>query len=108
MALTAPPAFVIADATGLTWVDRGGSFIAKPSGSSKAKPSYYVEQDVCGNNAYIRGGHSISISKLVDCAPIPVASLSLKARFSVGTAVLDMDPLLALVADELFVAMAAL
>lgn len=101
MALTAPPAFVAANIPA-TWLDRGGSYISKPTTSSKSKPTAYTEDDICGNEAYVRGGHSISISVLRDCAPINVATLSLKARFAAGTVKADMDALSLYLSNELF------
>lgn len=94
MALQAPPPFVIADYTGITdWEDRGGSFLSPSTTSTRSKPSGYVVKDVCGNNAYVKGGLSITVSKLVNCSPITVASVSIKGFFATGTAGTDMEAL---------------
>lgn len=106
MSLPLPPAFVAGDIPS-TWEDRGSQFFNEATKSSKAKPSVYTVKDVCGRDAYKKGGHSINISKLVNCVPVQVASLSLSARFSIGTTAEAMGSLLDAIKDELFDAMAA-
>lgn len=102
MALPTPPAFVIADYTGITdWEDRGGQQFSPATTSTKAFPSKYSVKDVCGNAAYVKGGHNITVSKLVNCVPVTIASVSIKAYFSVGSQQTDMNSLMDQAASEL-------
>lgn len=108
MALLPPPPFVIADYTSITdWEDRGGSFLSPTTTSTRSKPSAYVVKDVCGADAYVKGGLSITVSKLVNCSPITVASVSLKGFFAIGTAGMDIEALFDQATDILAPFMAA-
>lgn len=100
MALVPPPAFLTADIPS-SWEQRGGTFIALPSTSTKAVPSGYIVKDVCGADAYVKGGHSISVAKLINCTPILLATVSIRAQFPINTAAIDMDALIDYVRDEL-------
>jgi hypothetical protein len=106
MALTVPPAFVSADIPS-SWEVRGGTIVALPSTSTKAVPSAYKVKDVCGSDAYVKGGHSISIAKLVNCVPILLATVSIRATFSLDTTEANMKELINYVRDELTPALAA-
>lgn len=102
MALQTPPAFVIANYTGISdWESRGGQQFSPSTTSTKATPSAYKLKDVCGADAYVKGGHNISVAVLVNCVPITVASVSTKAFFALGTLQTDMEALMDTVADEL-------
>lgn len=109
MALTPPPPFVIADYTGITdWSDRGGIFFSESTTSQRAKPSGYVVKDVCGADAYVKGGMSVNVAKLVNCSPIAVATVSIKGTFAIGTAATDMEALFDQTADILVPFLAAI
>lgn len=102
MALPIPPAFTIGDYTGITdFEDRGSQQFSPSTTSTKAIPSAYKTKDVCGAEIYVKGGHNISVSKLVNCVPITIGSVSTKAFFSLGSTQVNMEALMDAVADEL-------
>lgn len=105
MAIPVPPPFISLPSFSQ---DRGPIRFDPTTKSSKNKPSGYAVNDICGGDAYRRGGIAVSVNALVDCQPVQVASISISATFAVGTTAANMKTAITALGNELADSLAAI